>query len=64
MFDIPKYLTVAEVAKALNVSKMTIYRLIEGDQINHTKIGCSFRISENSLKDYIDENTSGISRPS
>lgn len=56
-FTMPKYYTVKEVADLLKVSKMTVYRLIEAGDIEHLKVQRSFRISEDALREYIEENT-------
>lgn len=50
----PVYLTVAEVATKLRVSKMTIYRLIHGAEIASVRVGRSFRIPEKSVDRYLE----------
>lgn len=46
-------LTVAEVAKHLRVSKMTIYRLVESGDLGSIKVGRSIRIPQKALDDYL-----------
>lgn len=39
-----KMLTVAEAAEALNISRITIYRMVERGEIPHKRLGRSIRI--------------------
>jgi excisionase family DNA binding protein len=39
------YMTVEEVAAAMRVSKMTVYRLIHGAELRASKFGRSLRVS-------------------
>ena len=48
-----RFLTVAEVAATLRVSKMSVYRLIHGGQLEAVQFGRSFRVSEKALDDYL-----------
>lgn len=41
-----KFLTVAEVATFVRLSKMTVYRLCHSGELEHIKVGRSFRIPE------------------
>ena len=41
-----KFLTVAEVATAMRVSKMTVYRLVHSGELPAVRVGRSFRVSE------------------
>ena len=50
-----KYLTVAEVAGLLRVSNMTVYRLIEANDLPAGRVGKSFRIREDDLDKYLAE---------
>jgi excisionase family DNA binding protein len=59
-----KFLTKAEVAKTLSVSDITVHRLINKGEIQILKVGRAVRISEESLKEYIDQNMSGTSKKS
>lgn len=47
------YLTVAEVATIMHVSKMTVYRLVHSGEIEAIRLGRSFRISEVALNQYL-----------
>ena len=49
-------MTMNEVADTLLVSRMTIHRLISSGKIQSLKIGRAVRISEESLKEYLDQN--------
>ncbi|MEO5778838.1 MAG: helix-turn-helix domain-containing protein [Arthrobacter oryzae] len=48
-----QYLTIAEVAKILRVSKMTVYRLARADALASVRFGNSYRIPENAVEEYI-----------
>ena len=48
---ITKLLTVAEVARILEVSKATAYRLAR--EMNYTRIGRRILVTERALEDYI-----------
>lgn len=43
-FNAHAFLTVAEVAQQLRVSKMTIYRMIHAGELPALKVGKSFRV--------------------
>lgn len=47
------YLTVAEVAAALRISKQTVYRLFAQQKLRGVKIGSQVRIHPESLRDYL-----------
>lgn len=47
-------MTVAEVASALRVSKMTIYRLIRNGELAALRVGRSFRVPEPEFRAYLD----------
>lgn len=49
----PQPLTVEEVASALRVSKMSIYRLIHMGQIRHLRVGRSLRVPVDAYDEYI-----------
>ena len=49
-----KFLTVAEIAAILRVSKMTVYRLIETGDITALRIGRSFRVPEDDVRQYLE----------
>lgn len=46
-------LTISEVAAALRVSKMTIYRLIHAGELEAFRIGRSFRVPSAALREYL-----------
>jgi excisionase family DNA binding protein len=48
-----RFLTVAEVAALMRVSKMTVYRLVHGAQLPAVRVGRSFRVSEQAVHDYL-----------
>lgn len=48
-----KFLTVAEVASVMRVSKMTVYRLVHGGELPAVRVGRSFRVSENDVNEYL-----------
>ncbi len=54
-----KFLTVAEVASSLRVSKMTCYRLVKGGELKAIRVGRSFRVLEESLRAYVRRSTIG-----
>ncbi|MDR7085027.1 excisionase family DNA binding protein [Arthrobacter ginsengisoli] len=47
------YLTIAEVAEGLRVSKMTVYRLVRTHALASMRFGKSYRISEQAVEDYL-----------
>ncbi|MEZ0094965.1 excisionase family DNA binding protein [Streptacidiphilus sp. EB129] len=50
------FLTVAEVASVMRVSKMTVYRLVHSSELPAIRVGRSFRVPEQAVHDYlIDE---------
>jgi excisionase family DNA binding protein len=48
-----KFLTVAEVAAVMRVSKMTVYRLVHSGELPAVRVGRSFRVSEKDVNDYL-----------
>jgi excisionase family DNA binding protein len=47
-------LTVREVADAIRVSTMTVYRLIKAGELPAIRVGKHFRIRESDLAGYLD----------
>ncbi|WEO77698.1 helix-turn-helix domain-containing protein [Cryobacterium sp. SO2] len=45
-FDDPRFLTVAEVALLMRVSRMTVYRLVHAGELPAVRFGRSFRVPE------------------
>jgi excisionase family DNA binding protein len=48
-----KFLTVAEVASMMRVSKMTVYRLVHNGDLPAVRVGRSFRVREEDANEYI-----------
>ncbi|MEJ7757565.1 MAG: helix-turn-helix domain-containing protein [Nocardioidaceae bacterium] len=48
-----KFLTVAEVATTMRVSKMTVYRLVHGGELEAVRVGRSFRVPESAVEEYL-----------
>lgn len=48
-----KFLTVAEVAQVMRVSKMTVYRLVHSGELPAVRVGRSFRVPEQAVQDYL-----------
>ena len=48
------FLTVAEVASLMRVSKMTVYRLVHSGELPAVRVGKSFRVPEQAVHDYLD----------
>ena len=47
------FLTVAEVAALMRVSKMTVYRLVHAGELPAVRVGRSFRVPEKAVHDYL-----------
>ena len=47
------FLTVAEVASMMRVSKMTVYRLVHAGELSAVRVGRSFRVPERAVQDYL-----------
>lgn len=54
-----KFLTVAEVAVVMRVSKMTVYRLINTKELVAIRVGRSFRIPEPAVENYLNSCLNG-----
>ncbi|MDI6909453.1 helix-turn-helix domain-containing protein [Nocardioides sp.] len=48
-----KFLTVAEVAAMMRVSKMTVYRLVHNGELPAVRVGRSFRVQEKDVDEYL-----------
>ena len=48
-----KFLTIAEVAAMMRVSKMTVYRLVHSGELPAVRVGRSFRVTEDDVDDYL-----------
>ena len=51
----PRFLTVAEVAAIMRVSKMTVYRLVHGGELAAVRVGRSFRVPEPAVREYLSD---------
>ncbi|CED90414.1 MULTISPECIES: helix-turn-helix domain-containing protein [Actinomyces] len=49
----PSFLTVAEVAAMLRVSKMTVYRMVHSGDLPAMQVGRSFRVPERAVQEYL-----------
>lgn len=49
----PAFLTVAEVAALMRVSRMTVYRLVHAGTLPAVQVGRSYRIRQDSVDDYL-----------
>ena len=50
-----RFLTVAEVATIMRVSKMTVYRLVHSGELEAIRVGRSFRVPEQAVNRYLRE---------
>lgn len=48
-----RFLTVAEVARLMRVSTMTVYRLIKAGELASVRVGKSYRIREDDVDAYL-----------
>ena len=51
--DHMQFLTVAEVAAMMRVSKMTVYRLVHSGELPAARVGRSFRVPRDAVQDYL-----------
>ena len=52
-FSNARFLTVAEVAELMRVSKMTVYRLVHSGEMPAVRFGRSYRVPENAVEQYL-----------
>ncbi|MGH2698580.1 MAG: helix-turn-helix domain-containing protein [Actinomycetota bacterium] len=50
-----QFLTVAEVAKQLRVSNMTVYRLIKAGEMRAVRVGRGYRLQEDDVRSYLQQ---------
>jgi len=50
-----RFLTIAEVASAMRVSKMTVYRLVHSGELPAVRVGRSFRVPEQAVHSYLQD---------
>jgi len=48
-----EFLTVAEVAARMRVSKMTVYRLVHNGDLEAIRVGRSFRVPDEAVQEYL-----------
>ncbi|GMA87810.1 hypothetical protein GCM10025868_30600 [Angustibacter aerolatus] len=48
-----RFVTVAEVAAIMRVSKMTVYRLVHAGDLPAVRVGRAFRVPEQAVHDYL-----------
>ena len=49
-----RFMTVAEVAAIMRVSRMTVYRMVHEGTIASVKVGRSFRVPETAVNTYLE----------
>lgn len=49
-----RFLTVDEVARAMRLSRMTVYRMVHSHELAAVRFGRSFRVPESAVKDFIE----------
>lgn len=49
----PGSLSVADVAARMQVSKMTVYRLVHSGELPAVRVGRSFRVSREAVEEYL-----------
>lgn len=49
-----RFLTVAEVASIMRVSKMTVYRMVHNGDLPAVRVGRSFRVPEDAVNSYLE----------
>jgi len=52
-FSSARFLTVAEVADVMRVSKMTVYRLVHSGDMPAVRFGRSYRVPESAVEQYL-----------
>jgi excisionase family DNA binding protein len=55
-----RFLTVAEVAAVMRVSKMTVYRLVHSGHLPAIRVGRSFRVPEQAVHNYLRDSYVGV----
>ncbi len=48
-----RFLTVAEVAGIMRVSRMTVYRLVHSGELPAVRVGKSYRVPQKAVDDYL-----------
>ncbi|WP_298873979.1 helix-turn-helix domain-containing protein [uncultured Microbacterium sp.] len=62
MAELPdvRFLTVAEVAELMRVSKMTVYRLVHAGELPAVRFGRSYRVPESAVVEAVQRPVSGV----
>lgn len=58
----PRFLTVAEVAEEMRVSRMTVYRLVHAGELPAIRVGKSFRVPDEALRQYLEASVTSTDR--
>lgn len=53
--DAPRFLTVAEVAELMRVSRMTVYRMVHSGEIPSVRVGRSFRVPQRAVEEMLSQ---------
>lgn len=62
MAELPdvRFLTVAEVAELMRVSKMTVYRLVHAGELPAVRFGRSYRVPESAVATLVQRPVSDV----
>mgnify|MGYP000907657031 FL=1 len=62
MAELPdvRFLTVAEVAELMRVSKMTVYRLVHAGELPAVRFGRSYRVPESAVTALVQRSVSDV----
>ncbi|WP_150958049.1 helix-turn-helix domain-containing protein [Microbacterium testaceum] len=55
-----RFLTVAEVAELMRVSKMTVYRLVHSGELPAVRFGRSYRVPESAVAEAVQRPVSDV----
>ncbi len=55
-----RFLTIAEVADMMRVSKMTVYRLVHSGDLPAIRFGRSFRVPESAVQAAVDAHIADV----
>ncbi|WP_255499712.1 helix-turn-helix domain-containing protein [Nocardiopsis sp. Huas11] len=55
-----RFLTVAEVASIMRVSKMTVYRMVHSGVLPAIRVGRSYRVPDRAVQDYLRESAASL----
>ena len=58
-----KFLTLAEAAAILQVSKRTIFRMIQKKELPALKVGGQWRLRESQFRKWVEHQENGVSEP-